>query len=632
MRIMPKGSLRLLTLSLALALGCLTLPRRGSETLGTAASAASPAPAPFLLTGDRLGLMTGGIYQTGNQPLSQFAGPVLYELSNGLGVKWIRMELNWGGQNNADVVAKTTEMAHKIGMRVIVVYKSPDRPTVNDGDGAAVQNNIINPYINNLNQIIPAGFKTNASIPDVFEAGNEYNRCLTPPCGNFGFRVGGNATAWLTRRVKEHFQRADFMNGRWANVKVVSAGALNTYIDDSQERIWWDNFLNSSAWCRSGNCANNDRYMPFDNVAVHPYNPYGRDLNCINSGGLWCWDGWYTLTNQSMSSLRDRVANSSGGHYRPLYVTEYNWKYMQAGPNNNCDGTLNCVKTEDQMRRVMDLALQAFGDSWKTEVAIWADYRSGDGGNSGVRKSAFDYGNNRYPAQDSIWNKMKAQAGGTGFPYDMWPGVWVRRFTDMGQYDTYSNEVQALNRDFVVHGRPNGRYDTWMNVTRREFSVFLARALVRYRGWTLDNPNWSPFWDVPTTDPDFQYIFTLYNRGVISGYGNEFRPGNDLTRAQAAKMFKIANGWPDEYPQARCQFVDVPPGDWAYFFISTVCNHGLFSGYADGTFRAGNPFIRGQIGAVLYRNFLGGGAPPYEVNPPATAGTGVNKDASRAAE
>ncbi|HEX8685457.1 MAG TPA: hypothetical protein VF654_03120 [Pyrinomonadaceae bacterium] len=119
--------------------------------------------------------MTGGIYQTGNQPLSQFAGPVLYELSNGLGAKWIRMELNWAGQNNADVVAKTTELAHKIGMRVIVVYKSPDRPTINDSDGAAVQNYIINPYIDYLNQSIPAGFKTNASIPDVFETGNEYN-------------------------------------------------------------------------------------------------------------------------------------------------------------------------------------------------------------------------------------------------------------------------------------------------------------------------------------------------------------------------------------------------------------------------------------------------------------------------
>jgi hypothetical protein len=613
-------------LSLAFALAGLMLPRKGSEASGQTGGASS---APALLTGDRLGVMTGGIYQTGNQPLNQFAGPVLYELGNGIGTKWIRLELNWNGQNNADTVAKTTEMAHKIGMRVIVLYSSPERPYVDDSNGTAVQNNIINPYIAYLNSTIPAAFRTNASIPDAFETGNEYNICVVAPCGNFGFRVGGNATAWLARRVKEHFQNPNFMNGRWAGVKVLSGGALNTHV--TAEPAWWNAFLYSSAWCRSGNCANNDRYMPFDNVAVHPYNPDGRDLNCINSGALWCWDGWLSYTQQSMSHLRDRVFTSSGGNYRPLFATEYSWQYMPAGPNTNCDGRANCVKTEDQMRRVMELALQAFGESWQTEVAVWADYRSGDG-NSGVRKSTFDYGSNRYPAQDSIWYKLKAQAGGTGLPYDMWPGVWVRRFTDMGQYDTYSIEVQFLNRDFVVHGRPNGRYDTWANVTRREFSVFLARELARYGGWTLDNPNWSPFWDVPTTDPDFQYIITLYNRGVISGYGNEFRPGNDLTRAQAAKMFKIANGWPDEYPQQRCQFVDVPPGDWAYFFISTVCNHGLFSGYADGTFRPGNPFIRGQIGAVLYRNFLGGAAPRYEADPPATAGYPVNKGAAQAAE
>lgn len=630
MKIMSEGTSRLLRVALALALIVLMLPHRGIEA--SAGTALGAPPPRLLLTGDRLGIMTGGIYQTGIQPLSQFAGPVLYDIGNRIGAKWIRLEMGWSNQNNADVIAKTTEMAHKLGMRVIVLYTSPDRSGVDDNNGTAVQNNIINPYINYLNQNIPTAFRTNASIPDAFETGNEYNTCIVEPCSNFGFRVGGNATAWLARRVKEHFQRADFMNGRWAGVKVLSAGTINTAV--VQEPVWWNAFLSSNAWCRSGNCANNDRYMPFDNVAVHPYNPYGLDLECINYGSLWCWDSWYSYTQQSMANLRDRVSSSNGGTYKPLFVTEYHWKYMPEGPNHKCDNRANCVKTEDQMRHVMDLSLQAFGESWQTEVAIWADYRSGDGGNSGVRQSTFDYANNRFPAQDSIWYKLKSQAGGSGFPNDMWPGSWVRRFTDMAQSDQYYIEAQILNRDFIVHGRPNGRYDTWSNVTRREFSVFLTRALARYKSssWTIDNPTWSPFVDVPVTDPDFQYIITLYNRNVISGYGSEFKPENNLTRAQAAKMFKIANGWPDESPQPRCQFTDVPSDYWAYVFISTVCNHGLFSGYADGTFRPGNPLLRGQVAANLYRNFLGGTAPRYESEPPATAGHPVNKNSAHTAE
>jgi hypothetical protein len=425
------------------------------------------------------------------------------------------------------------------------------------------------------------------------------------------------------------------MRGRWAGVKVLSAGSINTYVNE--EPVWWNAFLNSNAWCRSGNSANHDNYLPFDRVAVHPYNPAGRDLQCINAGRLDCWNGWLTYTQGALANLKTRVTTASGGNARALYATEYHWQFPPEGPgtNNACtpnnmtrccrDGMLNCVKTEDQMRQVMGLAIQAFGDPTQVEAAIWADYRSGDNANSGVRQRDFDWGNFRYPAWDATWYRMRSLAGGAGNPNDMWPGQnWARRFTDLDQNSQYSPEVEWLNRDFIVHGRPDGRYDTWANITRREFSIFLTRALARYRFWVIDNPPTSPFSDVPATDADFQYIVTLYNHGVIGGYDDgTFRPGNPLLRSQAAKMFQLSNGWGNENPQPQCQFTDVNPSDYFYYQVSTVCNHGLFSGYADRTFRPFNPIIRGQMAAVLYRNFHGAKEfddsfepePPYDPKP-----------------
>ena len=38
-----------------------------------------------------------------------------------------------------------------------------------------------------------------------------------------------------------------------------------------------------------------------------------------------------------------------------------------------------------------------------------------------------------------------------------------------------------------------------------------------------------------------------------------------------------------------------------YAFIETAYNHGIISGYSDGTFRPNNNATRGQISVIVYR-------------------------------
>jgi len=50
--------------------------------------------------------------------------------------------------------------------------------------------------------------------------------------------------------------------------------------------------------------------------------------------------------------------------------------------------------------------------------------------------------------------------------------------------------------------------------------------------------------DVPRSHPFFSYIETAKQYGLVSGYADgTFRPGNEVTRGQLAKMVVTAAGW-----------------------------------------------------------------------------------------
>jgi hypothetical protein len=108
------------------------------------------------------------------------------------------------------------------------------------------------------------------------------------------------------------------------------------------------------------------------------------------------------------------------------------------------------------------------------------------------------------------------------------------------------------------------------------------------------------FSDVHPDDYFYEAVRYLYCAGVISGYpDNTFRPYNNTTRAQLCKIVVLAEGWPID-TSGGPHFSDVPPNHTFYGYIETSFNHGIISGYADGTFRPYNNATRGQICKIVY--------------------------------
>jgi hypothetical protein len=136
---------------------------------------------------------------------------------------------------------------------------------------------------------------------------------------------------------------------------------------------------------------------------------------------------------------------------------------------------------------------------------------------------------------------------------------------------------------------------------------------------------------VPPGSPFWLWVERLAGRGVIGGYpcGGPFepcvsptnrpyfRPGNDVTRGQLAKITSGAAGW-TETPTGQT-FEDVPPGSTFYVYIERMASRAIIGGYPCGGpfepcigpanrayFRPNNPATRGQMSKIAAATFFPG--------------------------
>ncbi|MEA2573168.1 MAG: hypothetical protein QOH93_466, partial [Chloroflexia bacterium] len=131
--------------------------------------------------------------------------------------------------------------------------------------------------------------------------------------------------------------------------------------------------------------------------------------------------------------------------------------------------------------------------------------------------------------------------------------------------------------------------------------------------------------DVPSSNPFWLFIERVHDHGAISGYvcdgtngeptsGTCYRPGNNLTRGQLAKIATSVAGY-DEEPSGQT-FNDVPPSQPFYVYIERAVIHNIISGYACGTpghpeepcpgsyFRPGLNVTRGQAAKIISGTFF----------------------------
>lgn len=197
-------------------------------------------------------------------------------------------------------------------------------------------------------------------------------------------------------------------------------------------------------------------------------------------------------------------------------------------------------------------------------------------------------------------------------------------FVDVPTNNPFANDIANLAARNIIngYGQPDGtmHFRPGATATRAQ----LSKMVVLGAGGTLVNPSTPSFMDVPTSSPLYTFVETAAARGIISGYTcgtrpsepcdgsgrNYFRPNNNVTRAQTAKMIVLSRGWSEHRPNTP-SFLDVPASSPLFGFVEESARRGIISGYTcggagepcDGTgrnyFRPNRDVTRGQISKML---------------------------------
>jgi hypothetical protein len=170
--------------------------------------------------------------------------------------------------------------------------------------------------------------------------------------------------------------------------------------------------------------------------------------------------------------------------------------------------------------------------------------------------------------------------------------------------DFFYEAVTWLFCHRVVSGYSDGTFRPYNLTTRGQ----IAKIVVLAEGWQIYTPPIPTFRDVPPNHDFYIFVETAYQHGIISGYicgpgCREYRPVNNVTRAQLSKIVVLAEGW-TFYTPPTPTFRDVPPSDPFYTLIETAYNHGIIDGYVCGTncleFRPGDNATRGQVAKIVH--------------------------------
>ncbi len=108
------------------------------------------------------------------------------------------------------------------------------------------------------------------------------------------------------------------------------------------------------------------------------------------------------------------------------------------------------------------------------------------------------------------------------------------------------------------------------------------------------------FTDINSSHWAYDSVIYLAEKFILNGYlDGTFKPENNITRAEFAKIIVSATGSVDPY--ALSTFNDVNNGDWYYSYVSTAYGLGYITGYPDGSFRPNDNITRADICTIVNR-------------------------------
>jgi hypothetical protein len=102
-----------------------------------------------------------------------------------------------------------------------------------------------------------------------------------------------------------------------------------------------------------------------------------------------------------------------------------------------------------------------------------------------------------------------------------------------------------------------------------------------------------------------QIIYTAAHMGIVKGYDDgTFRPDAPVNRAEAVKILMLASQLPSVETGDTILLPDIGASDWFAPWVLEALERQIIRGYGDGLFRPGNPITRAEAAAIIERTIL----------------------------
>ncbi|MHB8840735.1 MAG: S-layer homology domain-containing protein [Candidatus Aquicultor sp.] len=218
----------------------------------------------------------------------------------------------------------------------------------------------------------------------------------------------------------------------------------------------------------------------------------------------------------------------------------------------------------------------------------------------------------------TTWRKQVDSASAPGLPIKAYYGptapeqmpktdIYVQHFLDDGKLaNTWSDMsaqdwsleyVEGLASVKAIGGYADGSFKPAEDVTRAEFAKMVVVALGIFDDTSTAAAS------LKGTDAErhwsAQYIAKAVGAGLLKGYpGGGFKPDTEITRAEASTIISRAkNLQADASSQG---FSDVSAEHWACASIGAMKKLGIVNGYGDGTFRPSGKTTRSEAAKMIY--------------------------------
>ncbi|MBP3362143.1 MAG: S-layer homology domain-containing protein [Clostridia bacterium] len=170
-------------------------------------------------------------------------------------------------------------------------------------------------------------------------------------------------------------------------------------------------------------------------------------------------------------------------------------------------------------------------------------------------------------------------------------------FNDLSNFSWAKDGIYALLERGIISKSADGRFRPSDNVTRAEFAKMISIA------FDFKAAGSEPvFDDVNKTDWYFEYVTAMYENKIVNGISdNYFGAYEPITRQDICTILGRIMGINDNADINDAAFIDMASAsDYAKGAIAEMSSKGYVNGYDDGSFRPHNNATRAEAAKLIY--------------------------------